>query len=591
MFLNMKLKFIVTLGILFFIESAVIADTRMERRFPQKRSAIQSSTYNFNDIKHSSYNINLYGEAIKELKAQINQNPANYALTANLVDLYLKTGEYEKSFEELAFLNELKKQDRLNENTKNILNNIYKSKKTTLQYTNNKALLYSNLAMLALVTDNSVDSKKYIIQATNSGSNEEILTKALKQVHSNNQDINETINECNKIINKNPNAISARKLKAELFEQNNDILSAIKEYTMIIALEPKDNNSKYKLYKLLETQTNNLKEIANIMYTRRPIKIETAYYDLANILLQNNELNAAKFYAEYLAKSTDNKAQGYSLLSEIYRKQGNLQDSYKALDEVKNNLNNNEDVKNYNIQKAKLSNNPIAEAENMIKEELYQQAIDILTTADQNNLDVLLLSSFANYQLGNKKEAFLQNNKAMTLYPNEIKVYSQSAYIYILEKDFETAKKHLDEALKIAPNNTDIQQAYQYLYKEEANSYIDKIQKAYEMQNYKEAERLADEALKISNEVSEINFFKGHLLTIQNKYAESTAYFYKCLELDENYHSAYFYLGMVFDNLSEQENALINYKKYIEVVPNDSYEEQEKINYAKTRIEKLEQHN
>ena len=112
MFLNMKLKFIVTLGILFFIESAVIADTRMERRFPQKRSAIQSSTYNFNDIKHSSYNINLYGEAIKELKAQINQNPANYALTANLVDLYLKTGEYEKSFEELAFLNELKKKRR-----------------------------------------------------------------------------------------------------------------------------------------------------------------------------------------------------------------------------------------------------------------------------------------------------------------------------------------------------------------------------------------------------------------------------------------------------------------------------------------------
>ena len=62
---------------------------------------------------------------------------------------------------------------------------------------------------------------------------------------------------------------------------------------------------------------------------------------------------------------------------------------------------------------------------------------------------------------------------------------------------------------------------------------------------------------------------------------------YKCLELDKNNIQVYFYLGLAFDNLSESENALTYYKKFIDLLPKDDYGESEKLDYAKARINKL----
>lgn len=72
-----------------------------------------------------------------------------------------------------------------------------------------------------------------------------------------------------------------------------------------------------------------------------------------------------------------------------------------------------------------------------------------------------------------------------------------------------------------------------------------------------------------------------------NNYASATAPLYKAIDLDKTNIIAYFYLGLAFDNLSEPENALIYYKKFIELLPQDELGESEKLNYAKSRVEKL----
>ena len=74
----------------------------------------------------------------------------------------------------------------------------------------------------------------------------------------------------------------------------------------------------------------------------------------------------------------------------------------------------------------------------------------------------------------------------------------------------------------------------------------------------------------------------------QNNYAASTATLYKCLELNRNYKDAYFYLGAAFDNLGETQNALNNYKRFLDMTKDDILGSNERIDYAKARIEKLE---
>ena len=99
--------------------------------------------------------------------------------------------------------------------------------------------------------------------------------------------------------------------------------------------------------------------------------------------------------------------------------------------------------------------------------------------------------------------------------------------------------------------------------------------------------RLINEALEINPKDPVLYYHKALTYIAQNNYAASTAILYKCIQLDKNNIPAYFYLGLAFDNLSEPENALMYYKKFIDLIPADYYGESEKIDYAKARIEKL----
>ena len=108
-----------------------------------------------------------------------------------------------------------------------------------------------------------------------------------------------------------------------------------------------------------------------------------------------------------------------------------------------------------------------------------------------------------------------------------------------------------------------------------------------EQQNFNEAMRLVNEALAIDNKNSALFYNKGLIYIAMNNYAASTAPFYKAIELDKNNIKAYYYLGVAFDNLSEGQNALEYYKKFVENLPEDDYGESEILNNAKIRIEKL----
>ena len=82
-------------------------------------------------------------------------------------------------------------------------------------------------------------------------------------------------------------------------------------------------------------------------------------------------------------------------------------------------------------------------------------------------------------------------------------------------------------------------------------------------------------------------FYKGLIYIAQSNFAASTAALYKSIELDETNILPYYYLGFAFDNLSEPDNAVVYYKKFLELLPNDSYGESERVQYAQARIQKI----
>ncbi len=578
----MKTKLLL-LTFIYSLGCNTFADSIIQPSNTSGKSAIQSSNVIFTNTKtNEEDNITAYSSAIKELQNKISQSPDNYEFYVPLIDLYLKSKQYDNTYEELTFLNNLAKRNKLNENILKELSETEKSAEKFSKY-NKNADLNINLALINLILKNNKKAQEYLTLSSSSTK----FIETFKEVFDTTENYNDAIIFADRILNVNPQKTELRKLKALYLLQLNQKDNAQKELAILVQNQPDDEEAKYLLYNLLSETNLSEKDILKKLYPENIGKDEISYKKLANLLLKNNNTQGAKIYAQKLVKQFPENADGYIILSEIYMKEGNLQDCYDVLKTVRDKADDNESIAKYNVMLAKLSDEPVKEADALMNNNLYAQALNVLEDANQENLYVILGMARADYFLGNKQKSFELLNKAMSLYPDNPDVFYYFAFIFYKENDIESARKYISKALKINPEHVYSLKLLDSVNKNDADKYLNKINSAMETQNFNEAMRLVNEAISIDGKNSALFFNKGLIYIAMNNYAASTAPFYKAIELDKNNIQAYYYLGVAFDNLSEGQNALEYYKKFVENLPEDDYGESEKLNNAKVRIEKL----
>lgn len=581
----MKIK-LLALFIFVSFYNVAFADSIVERKVSPRRSAIQSTNVVFSETAQKPV-YNSYNSAIAELQTKIEKTPNDYLLYVGLIDLYLKSKQFDKAYEELVFLNNLAQKNKLNSDVLNEIEKLKNSLTKSVRYERNFFGVYTNLAMMNLILQNSQEAEQCIVSASKNISNSQMFNDAFKRIFDTTGNYTGAVNTLDKILQLMPSQTDLRKLKADYLLQTNKSKEAIAEMVQVLALNSKDDETRLSLYKILRNQNLQEKDLMKKLYPNQTVDYEKAYTELANLLLNDNDVQGAKEYAVLLAKKYPENANGFILLSEIYRKEGDLKASYEALKLVRDKVDSAEAVSKYNVLLAKLSDEPVKEADSLMNTGLYAQALSVLQSANPESLYVILGMARANYFLNNKQTAFELLNKAMSLYPNNADVFYYFAFIFYKEGDIESSRNYLAQALKINPEHQYSLQLVDLLNKVEADKYTNQIISAFEVQNYNEAMRLINEALKINKKDSALYYYQGLTYIAMNNYAAATAPLYKAIELDKNNTMAYFYLGLTFDNLSEPNNALNYYKKFITLLPADDYGESEKLNYAKARIEKL----
>lgn len=581
----MKIKLLALFVLVSFYNSA-IANSIVERKVSPRRSAIQSSNVVFSQTSqkpvYSSYN-----SAIEELQTKIKKSPNDYLLYVGLIDLYLKSKQFDKAYDELVFLNNLAQKNKLSADVLNEIEKLKNSLTKSVRYERNFFGVYTNLAMMNLILQNSQEAEHCIISASKNITNSEMFNDAFKRIFDTTGNYTGAVNTLDKILQLMPSQTDLRKLKANYLLQTNNTKEAIAEMVQVLALNSKDDETRLSLYKILRNQNLQEKDLMKKLYPNQVLDYEKVYTDLANMLLEDNDVQGAKEYAVLLAKKYPENANGFILLSEIYRKEGDLKASYEALKLVRDKVDSAESISKYNVLLAKLSDEPVKEADSLMNTGLYAQALSVLQSANPESLYVILGMARANYFLNNKQTSFELLNKAMSLYPNNADVFYYFAFIFYKEGDIESSRNYLAQALKINPEHSYSLQLVDVLNKVESDKYTNQIISSFEAQNYNEAMRLINEALKINKKDSGLYYYQGLTYIAMNNYAAATAPLYKAIELDKNNTMAYFYLGLAFDNLSEPNNALTYYKKFIKLLPADDYGESEKLNYAKSRTEKL----
>ncbi len=581
----MKIKLFGLVVILSFFNVA-FADSVIEKRTIPRRSAIQSTNMVFTSSSERPV-YNVYNSAIKEIQNKISQNPNDYSYYVALIELYIKSNQNKQAYEELVFLNNLAMKNKLSTKDVKSVDELRTTLSKSVRYERNLFWLYINLAMTNLIMQDSESAIQCIVSASRNISDAKVLVDALGKVFDFTGDYNSAIQTIDKILLANPSNIELRKHKANYLVQIGKTEDAVKEMVQVLLIQPNDNDTKYSMLKLLTSQSASEKDILKKLYPNKVVDYQNAYFDIAELFMQNNDLNNAKEYAAKLVKKYPENANGYILLSEIYKKEGNLKDSMEALSYVRDKADNNEQISKYNVLLAKLSDQPTKEADSLMNNGLYAQALNVLESSDQNNLYVILGMARANYFLENKQTSFELLNKAMSLYPNNPDVFYYFAYILFNEGDIESSRNYLSQAFKVNPNHQFSLHLLDVLNKFDSDKYVTQIISAFDAQNYEESMRLINEALSINKKDSGLYYYQGLTYIAMNNYAAATAPLYKAIDLDKKNTLAYFYLGLSFDNLSEPDNALAYYRKFIELLPSDDYGESEKLNYAKSRIEKL----
>lgn len=580
----MKIKLFGFVVILSFFNIA-FADSAIVERVKPKGSAIIRSNVSFSASTEYGSN-KIYKDAISDLENKILESPENYSLYILAAQNYIKLDSYIEVYDKLAQLFDFARQNKLSLQELQLVDDFRTELLQKEQKKDNSFWLNINLALINLILQDS-SSKKYIIESSKNIVDVYLFNDLFSRFLEFFNDDKLAIETVDAVLVNNPDLVDLKKEKAICLLNLNEVYTAIRELEALILLLPEDFELKYYLYQALQSQGVSEKEIFKRMYTKQRIDYEKAYQELANMFYKNSELAQAKDFVKRVLEKNPDNVDAYILLSEICKKEGNLKEAYEALNFVRDKADNDEQISKYNVLLAQLSDQPVKEADSLMTNGLYSQALSVLQSADQENLYVILGQARANYFLDNKQVAFDFLNKAMSLYPNNPDVFYYFAYIFYEEKDLESSRKYIQEALKIAPEHAFSLKFLDVLNKADSDRYINQILSAFDSQNYEEAMRLVKEALSINKKDSVLYYYQGLIYIAMNNYAASTAPLFKAIELDKNNTLAYFYLALSFDNLAETDNALAYYRKFLAKLPADDYAESEKLNYAKSRIEKL----
>lgn len=584
----MKLKLISVFILIGCSVGVCFAGAIVENRRVSTGSAIISGGKAFQSSAYETAgDTSEYNVILNDVKKKIAKNTDDYSLYPYLIELYLKTEDYGNALNELSFLNNLARQNKLSSSVTGELRNLRNLYSNSAGYVRKKSSLYANMAVLCVLLGDNSAAENYLYASSMQADNKELFSSAADIVFNSTQNYERAISLIDKMLLKNADNIVLHKLKADYLTQLNKKDEAVSEYEKVLKLRPSDEEVIYSLYKILSSKNISEKDMLKKMFPTDFSNDEKCLYVLSNILLKNDDVQNASIYANNLVKKYPDGAEGFVLLSEIYRREGKLEDSYTALKQVRDKADNNETIAKYNVLLAKLSDEPVSEANSLMNAGLYSQALSVLESANKDNLYVILGSARANYFLGNKQQAFENLNRAMTFYPNNADVFYYFAYIFYEEKEYDSALKYLEKTFSVAPEHKYALSLRDTINKKIAEKYIPQITSSFEMQNYDETMRLVNEALKIDSKNSVLYMYKGLAYMSKNEYAKATAPLYKSIETDKNNAPAYFYLAKTFDNLSEHQSALTYYEKYINLVPADNYGESEKIEYAKVRIQKL----
>ncbi len=554
---------------------------------------IAAAGYDFNKLKGTKYNYNALSSLFDIYKSLNNQKMAlenireavkikkengllhyKYALLLDDIgNIEAANDEYALAFKygDSATLDALKSlwQARFNKNPKN-----------------SEALV--NLGAIYQKQKQYDLAKAQYVKAQDLNPNDPVVLTNLASLYLEQNNYNGAIDIYNMMLQKNPKDIKPLFYKAEAYKKLNDNKAAMAEFKKILKIEPNNEEAKNGIASIV----SNLKGDELITYLKEDAISHPTDYDkqfnLAFKLHENKDYTGAITYYKKAIAINPKMPEPYINIVQIYRLQNDTARANAAIEHGLSNLPDNKELLSMkNDIQTEEAGNLYNSAAKYFNAGDYKTALNNYLKIKLQTPEVLYSIASCYFELGENEKAIEYFKKVLQKNPNDTKAMYFIANSYVNLNNSNEAINYLNKVLALEPDNNDAKTALESLKQGEEGKDLDMAISFYEKKQYNESLGLLDKILSKNPKNAYAYYYKGVIYEEMKNTDKAIEEYKKGINADSKFSLCYYMLAVALDNKEQYSEAVSYYEKYLSLTAGakDDY-----TTYVNSRLKELKEY-
>ena len=444
--------------------------------------------------------------------------------------------------------------------------------------------IYGLLGAITLNTDSTGTALSYAQKAAEL--NPQKYSSLLAKLYYINGNYSQAVDLFNNQLAKYPSDYDSMFYRAKSLAAEGNSKKVKDDFKQLINMNKYVNEASDELFKILYNENATDETIiSNLMPKGKNMTTQQAYSSLIKKMVKIHAYDTAEKMIQRAEQySTD--ADLYLTVAEAYAQNGDVQNAKAYLEKSKRLLDSDKDISRFNIISAGFSGEQLKGAKDLALSGRYDDAIQLYqNSSNPESLDSLLGMATSYAGMGNDTKAMSYLNKAMSMYPDNADVYYAFAKYFSDNGDVETARKYVNNAMRINSKDPKIIQLSNKLKGQKLDDLLEDAFNAFDAQNYEETLSILNKITKIEPDNYTAYYYKGLTYGNMNNYSAAITEFMKAKSLNPQFVFVNYLLGVAYDNIGDKYEAKKYYNLYLSQENNS--ENAEYINYARKRVEKL----
>ena len=347
-----------------------------------------------------------------------------------------------------------------------------------------------------------------------------------------------------------PDNVQANLYKAQALSEMGNKKESLELYKKVLSLDPANSIAKTEIVSVMQDALSPDEFIAYIGDKAESDKtMQAILYDYAFKLHKDNKLNEAIKAYNLAIKTNPANVDAYVNSAICYAAKNDYKNAVNILEIAKSKFPTNNNVLKalQDVQKDSLSIE-LANAAKSFENKDYKTAIQQYLAINPATEDSLLGIAASYQSLENYDKAIEFYKKAMQISPKNAEIPYYIGYLYSEQQKWSEAEAYIKKSLALNPES-------------EAKKLLPYVIQNITLAQYNDAVELFE----------------------KNQFESALSKFNEVLKKESNNDFAYYYRGLIYDELKKYNLAIEDYKKFISIHTTDD----EFLQYIKARVEEL----